>query len=287
MRKYFRYITLTLLAPLAITSCLKDNELIGPGADGSVANIIEFGNVSAPASNATSSIPLYSLSFDMNPTGVLNLKVKCVGAETAREDIRVAVNVNNALLETYNGENKTDFVAMPADQYALSSTEVIIKKGTREITLPINLKPSLFTFDHDYAIGLSIVSASSGVISGNFGNIILNLSGKNAYDGTYQYTTSANTSLVPNANKTVRLVTVGANRVLLSPGLLGTYSNEVYYNIDPVTFAVTVECPSLGVQTPQDTRSKYDPVSKKLTVFWKQGNGGRTFEETFTFTGPR
>ena len=52
---------------------------------------------------------------------------------------------------------------------------------------------------------------------------------------------------------------------------------------DPLTNAVTVTCPSLGVQTPQDTRSKWDPATKTMTVFWKQGNGGRTFEEKLVY----
>lgn len=287
MKKYFKLIFGAVIFPFALSSCLKDTEIIGPDAPGAVANVIEFGNISAPTSNATSSIPLYTLSFDMNPTGVANLKVKCVGAEAAKEDIKVTIAVNNALLDSYNKQNETEFVAMPSEQYSLAATEITIKKGTREADAPINLKPSMFTFDEDYAIGLSIQSASSGVVSGNFGQIILNISGKNAYDGAYEYTTSANTTLLPNGKKNAQLVTVGANRVKLSPGLVATYSNEVYYTIDPVTFGVTVECPSLGVQTPQDTRSKWDPATKTLKVYWKQGNGGRTFEETFTYKGSR
>lgn len=280
-------ILIALLVLFGVTSCLKDDELIGPDADGAIDNIIEFGNLAAPVSGVTSSIPLYSLSFDMQPEAELGLRLKCVGADKAKSDITVKIELDNTLLNTYNEENGTELVALPNEQYDLTTTEVTIKAGEREAVIPVSLKPALFTFDHDYAIGIKIVSVSSGQISGNFGKVIYNISGKNPYDGVYNYRTSANTSLVPNANKTVQLVTVGANRVKLSPGLLGTYSNEVYYNIDPQTNAVTVECPSLGVQTPQDTRSKWDPEAKTLTVFWKQGNGGRTFEETFTYQGPR
>ena len=287
MKKIIKYITIALILPLITTSCLKDNELIGPDADGAVDNVIEFGNLAAPASDVTSSIPLYALSFDMDPDGVLNLVLKCVGAKPATTDIKVNISIDNSLLTKYNEENETKYVALPTSQYSLPSSEVTIKSGEREAIIPLNLKPSLFTFEKDYALGFKIASVSSGVISGNFGQIVTAISGKNPYDGSFNYTTSSITSLVPNANKSVKLVTVGANRVKLSPGLLGTYSNEVYYNIDPATNHVTVECPSLGVQTPQDTRSKWDPATKTMTVYWKQGNGGRTFEEVFTYTGPR
>lgn len=287
MKKLLKYISLALVLPLLTTSCLKDDELLGPDAEGAVENIIEFGNPSFIASSTSSSIPLYALSYDMEPTGVLNLTIKCVGAKKATSDIKVNISVDNSLLDIYNEENQEEYVPLPITQYSISALEAVIKKGEREVVIPVNLKPDQFTFDKDYALALKISSVSSGVISGNFGKIIAAISGKNAYDGVYNYKTSANTSLVPNANKTVQLVTVGANRVKLSPGLLGSYSNEVYYNIDPVTHAVTVECPSLGVEEPQDARSKWDPQTKTLTVYWKQGNGGRTFEETFTYTGPR
>lgn len=287
MKKILKYISLALALPLLLNSCLKDDELIGPDADGAISNVIEFGNPAAPTSGVTSSIPLYALSFDMDPEGVLDLKVKCVGANPAESDIKVTIAIDNSLLNKYNEENGTEYVALPTAQYSLGTAEATIKKGEREAIITVNLKPSLFTFDEEYALGFKISSVSSGVVSGNFGQIVTAISGKNPYDGSYTLETSANTSLVPSASKSVSLVTVGANRVMLSPGLLGTYSNEVYYNIDPVTNKVTVECPSLGVQTPQDTRSNWDPATQTLTVFWKQEGGGRTFEEVFKYVGPR
>jgi hypothetical protein len=287
MKKIIKYITIAFMLPILVTSCLKDNELIGPDADGAIDNIIEFGNLAVPASDVTSSIPLYALSFDMEPQGVVNLVIKCVGSKPATSDIKVSIEIDNSLLSVYNEENEKEYVALPAAQYSLSATEVTIKSGEREAIIPLNLKPDQFTFDEEYALGFKISTVSSGVISGNFGKIVTAISGKNPYDGSYNYTTSAITSLVPNANKSVKLETVGANRVKFIPGLLGTYSNEVFYTVDPTTNHVTVECPSLGVQTPQDTRSKWDPATKTMTVYWKQGNGGRTFEEVFTFTGPR
>lgn len=278
---------------LNTTSCLKDDELIGPDAPGAITNIVEFGNVSTPISGVTSPLPVYSLAYDIVPSATLDLPIKVVGAEAATSDTKVVIELNNALVGRYNDylnedpENEIEYAVLPSERYAVTTTEVTIKKGERVATIPVQFKPSLFTFDKDYAIGFTIKSASNGEVSGNFGNIVINVAAKNPYDGTYNYRTSANTSLVPNANKTVQLVTVGPNRVKLSPGLLGTYSNEVYYNVDPITNMVTVECPSLGVQTPQDTRSKWDPATKTLKVYWKQGNGGRTFEETFTYTGSR
>lgn len=112
------------------------------------------------------------------------------------------------------------------------SETVTIKSGEQTGYLQIPVKIDQIDFNHDYAIGLKITDASGEIISKNFSNMVINVVPKNKYDGRYTYRTSANTSLVPNANKTVELHTAGPNRLKLIPGLLGTYSNEVYYNID-------------------------------------------------------
>lgn len=287
MKKYIKYI-FPIFALILLTSCLKDKELIGPDSEDFVSiNIVEFPPMAAPLSNKTSKVPLYAFAYDIVPNATFNVAVKSVGLEPAKEDIKVTIALNNDLLNVYNEQFETEYTPLPTSQYTISSFEATIKKGEREAIIPISLKPDLFTFDKDFAIGLSIVSLSSGEISGNFNNVIFNLGAKNQLDGVFKYTTSAATSLVPNANKTVELKTVGQYRVQLDPGLLGTYSNEVYYNIDPITNQITVECPSLGVQLPQDIRSKWDPSTKIMTVYWKQLGGGRTFEETFTYTGVR
>lgn len=140
--------------------------------------------------------------------------------------------------------------------------------------------------NHAFVLPIKIEDAGGYDIASNFRMIFLVLKGKNDYDGKYHYTTSENTSLVPNADKNVTLITAGLTK--LTFGLLGTYSNKVVYNIDPATNKITVvSCEGLGVQTPPDPRSKYDPATKTLKVYWKQANGARTFEETFVYTGPR
>jgi len=286
MKKIVKYAAPVLMLPLLFASCLKDTELIGPDADGSVANIIEFGNLAEPSSPRTSSIPKYSLSFDMTPSAVLNLKIKCVGAGKAKEDIRVAIAVDDALIGEYNTQNGTSLVTLPTARYALTATEAVIKAGEREAVIPIDLKPDQFTFDKDYVIPLAITSASSGIISGNFSKVLLEVSGKNAYDGTYTYEASANTAIIPGKKGTTTLVTVGANTVKITPGLLITYSNEVTYTVDPATNKVTVNMTTL-LPIATDPSSHYDPATKTFHLKWTSNGGARTFEETITYTGPR
>jgi len=291
MKKIAKYAAPVLMLPLLFASCLKDTELIGPDADGAIwDNIIEFGNLAEPSSPRNSPIPKYSLSFDIEPSATLNLKVKCVGSEKAKEDIRVTIALDNSLIDTYNTENKLEpdekLTEMPAARYAITVTEAVIKKGEREAVIPIDLKPDLFTFDANYAIGLAITSTSAGIISGNFGKVVLGLGAKNAYDGTYTYEASANTFNQPGKTGTARLVTIGPNTVRLMPGLLITYANVVTYTVDPATNKVTVALPTTAGTFDTDPSSHYDPATKTFHLKWRW-NGTRLFEETLTYTGPR
>jgi hypothetical protein len=190
--------------------------------------------------------------------------------------------------------NHDELTLLPDSLYSVDNWDVTIKDaGVLNVgRLLIKVKTGAVDADgvalfatHNFVIPIAIQDAGGYDIASNFRMIFLVLKGKNAYDGKYHYTTTANTSLQPSLDKNVVLTTAGTQR--LHFGLLGTYSNDVWYTINKETNQITVECPSLGVQEPQDPRSKYDPATKTLHVYWKQAGGGRTFEETFVYTGPR
>lgn len=289
MKKIINKTLVLLFTTVAFTSCLKDDSyVIDPEKAG--GNIIEFKNP-GDISVKGSTTPLYVLSYPISNTEtIVPLSIGYVGAENgAPQDITVTIALDNqALVDQYNTEQHTDYLMMPAANYSIKSTTVTIPKGAKFGSFNVGLKTNLFDLTKGYVVPLKITSASAGIISGNFGKVLLAFGAKNPYDGVFNYKTSAITSLVPNANKNnIPLVTTGPNSVEPRPGLLATYSNQVIYTINPTTFAVTVTCPSLGVQEPQDPRSKWDPATKTLKVFWKQGNGGRTFEETYTYQGVR
>lgn len=286
MKKYFKIASFVMVG-FILSSCLKDDSLVLDPSKGT--NVIEFENTAEIAVHG-SSIPLYIHSYPITSTPTaLTVSVNYSGpASGAPEDINVKVSLGDvASITKYNTEQKTAFVLLDAGSYSLGNLDLTIPKGQKKASFEVKFFTDKFDLTKATVLPLKIVSASSGVVSGNFGTIMLNVGAKNAYDGIFQYTTSATTSLQPNKNREVSLITVDATSVRLSPGLLGTYSNAVSYAINPTTNAVTVTCPSLGVQSPQDTRSKWDPATKTMTVFWKQGNGGRTFEEKFVYKRSR
>ena len=290
MKKIINKSLVLLFTAVAFSSCLKDDSyVIDP--EKAAGNIIEFKNPGEIAVKG-STTPLYVLSYPIVSTEtIVPISVGYVGAENgAPQDITVTIAVDNqALIDQYNTEQDEEYLLMQSANYSLKSTTVTIPKGAKFGTFDIGLNTSLFDLTKSYVVPLKITSASAGTISGNFSKVLLSFGAKNAYDGVYNYKTSAITSLVPNANKNnILLITTGPNTVKISPGLLATYSNAVSYTIDPVTLGVTVTAAlGAGAATPADPRSKWDPTTKTLTVFWKQSGGSRTFEEVFTYTGVR
>jgi len=302
-----KIINLFLLGCLAtgMSSCLKDKSLTLPDADGAIKNVIEFKNVDYISSPVSSPYPVYIKSYDILPTGSLTIEVNYAGVDAAPENINVKVVLDPTILTKYNakivadaraaavilGQDPDDaednvsgdlFEPLDPALYSIGSMDLTIPAGQRSASFTIALKPNMFDFAKNTALAFKILSASTGTISGNFGNIIVKIGAKNAVDGLYDYTTTATTSLVPNASFTdVPLVTASANTV--TTNLLNTYANIMTYRIDFTTNKVTVVS---GLGTPvTNPISSWDPAKKVLHAVWT--SGPRSFDETFTFKKSR
>lgn len=276
-----------MLTVVGFASCLKQDPNLNPKESNDVVEI--FNQVPGLiASDVTDPYPLYVETFPISAGETFEVTVNYAGAGNAPQDINVKLGLDAHAIDEYNDSTSNHYILLPASKYTIDTWDVTIPKGQKKATATFKLKTETFDFAEAYALPVKIMSTSFGKISGNYGTTIFSVGAKNPYDGIYQYTTSANTSLQPNKNLEIDLITQSLTKVKMgAPGLLASYTNEVFYIVNPTTNAITVECASLGVQTPQDTRSKYDPATRTLTVFWKQGNGGRTFEEKFVYKRER
>lgn len=278
MKKYIYKTFSLVLAAVFLSSCLKDDRMVlNPDKS---HNVVEFANPGERA--AVGSIyTLYPLLVDLQPEVEFPITFSYSGPEaSAPEDIVIKFEVaDDQIVTDYNEDQDTEYSMMPSDLYSFSSMDATIKKGESKATVIATFKSDNFDFSTPYALPLTIVSASYGIISGNYGTIILNVGPKNQYHGDYTYT--YNTSLGTNTTgKTVSLQTVGPNTVKLLPGLIATYSNYVDYTIDPATNKVTVSMTSL-LPIATDPSSHWDPETKTLHVNWTSNGGGRTFQEKF------
>lgn len=263
----------------AFSSCLKDDKYaLDPSGSN---NVVEFLNLTVPISSYNDKYVEYiPLTLENVPESEFTAGVNYAGPENlAPQDIVVELAPAPAAAE------EAGYDPLDASLYELP-TSVTIKKGTKSATFQIKVRPSSFDGDLSNALGISITSTSYGIISGNVGTVIFSLPVKNVYDGVYRYQTSSNTALIPNQDVEVELRTISSTRSRLAPGLLGYYSNQVDYIVDPETNLVTVEMITL-LPIATSSESKYDPETKTFTLKWTSNGGARLFEETLTYIGPR
>lgn len=267
---------------LLLQSCLKGRDLVlDPDA---VPAVVEFGNPAVLTSAPTDSFRLYTVSYNIVPSAILEVPVVYTGPKNAPRDIAVNVAVDEEWLNKYNTVKSANMTLLPASVYTMPSSATI-RKGEKTATINIDFKVDQISLEEAYILPLKITDASGETLSKYFSRILIRVMGKNPYDGVYHYRTSAATSLVPNANKSnVPLETVTATRV--KTNLLYTYSNIITYEIDPTTNKVTVIGVDPSIGTPiTDPASNWDPVNKVLYVKWTAGT--RQFEEWYTRTGDR
>jgi hypothetical protein len=186
MKKYIYKSLALLLGVSSITSCLKDDTLVLDPAKGH--NVIEFAN---PAQIVSIGTPyaMYAFSYESSATPTLPITISYSGPEAnAPNDITVNFSIGTeAVITAYNEATDNEFALLRPTSYSLSSNQVVIKAGTSKATFNVLLKPSTFDFSKSEVLPLTITSVSSGIISGNFSTILLNVSAKNKYDGVYKY----------------------------------------------------------------------------------------------------
>jgi hypothetical protein len=216
MKLSFKIAGLFVMAA-AFTSCLKDEMSLDPDTS---TNVIEFKNPSSFLSPSGSTYSLYTQAFDLAEENDYPITVSYSGAHVAPEDITVTIGIDTAALTQYNNEQHTEYDLIDANLYTLP-TSVVIPKGQRQATVGIKVKSNLFDFSKAYVLPVKIQSVSSGIISGNFGTILLSLNAKNKYDGNY--TVEATSPMVDNTSANLTgyyplnsdLHTTGPNSVVM------------------------------------------------------------------------
>ena len=244
---------------LGVSSCLDDQPLYDAE---STHNVIEFYTVDSYASTETAAIPRYSVAFAVSPEETLNVTLSYSGPNTAPEDIQVVVASDTATVTKYNNSLIADAIAaaidkgedpddidiselglydkLPEELYTIPVTTITIPKGGTKATFQVKLKIDQFDFSANYAIALTIKSASSGIISGNNSTVIWAVSPKNALDGVYTITKEGSSykdntlgsAATADYPRTIHLVTKSANTVAyfdptLNGGIYGyTFANN-------------------------------------------------------------
>lgn len=297
MKKYIIPFIIISSICIAFTSCLKETShppLYGwdtpdvvsfqdnGGADGSGASY---------AAVPTTPYPLYSFSFPApltNDTAGFDAII-VYGPNPAPKDITVNLKLDKAALTAFNDANGTSFIVPKDDEIYSFPSSVVIKKGQSHAYAHVVIKTTdAYDFSASYALPLTIESATGATISSNFATEINAFLVRNIYDGMYDYTTAG--WFDDPLEDEVSLITSGPYTVLLKGSgggsLFATYSNTVYYTVDPTTNVVTVGPVAGGYPITQYPEvSKYNPDDRSMHV--EYDILGAHIVEDFTYEGPR
>lgn len=320
--KLFAILGLMSTAILVGIGCMKDklqdDGLTNPDFGGS-PKIIELpGTLDAATAFNTSTVSIPNSSKD---TTFDVLYVRLASDQPAGEDIKVQLELDPKLVETYNDSAGTGMIAIPPALFAFINSDltVTIPKGERQGALKMKLVPSTIA-SGEFGFGFKIKSVSnSGYrISGNFNYSVTSVGVRNKWDGVYEVTGSLVDAVNPALSSVpgdpypfeVELRTTGPNSVgmFVVPGI-GNYAHLIagnsYYgnygpvfNIDEATNKVTSVINKFG-QPSSNNRSAeidptginaYNPATKTFDVkyFMIQAGSVRTkFDDKLVYTGPR
>ncbi len=188
-----------LLASLSMVSvsCLDDET--APLDPSGTRNVIEFLDPSVPTSPTAAVYPVYGSSLVTAPERELELTISFSGAHGNDKNISVKIEVDPGALTLYNTQmtdglngkaplNGSTYELMPAENYALGTTELTIPAGNTKTRFTFKVFPEKFDFSKSYAIPLRISNASHGELSAKFSVAILAIGARNTYDGLYRVT---------------------------------------------------------------------------------------------------
>jgi hypothetical protein len=181
MKRQIKYYILAALAVIGLSSCLEDE---GVFKENGSSGIVEL---QLPARSTSTPYAVKTTTIEVEDIVELPVEVNYTGVNGAPRDVEVQLAIDDAAVSTYSTDGSV--IAVPADAYELpASNTVIIPKGQKTAVYTIRLKPKALDLTKSYALGVKIVSASAGTVSGNYSTGIYRLPIKSPWEGSYNVT---------------------------------------------------------------------------------------------------
>jgi hypothetical protein len=164
MKKYIAYFAVLALTVAGFTSCLDEEP---PFKDNGNYGIVEL---DLSARTTTTPFAIRNVSRGTAEVVEVPVVVNYTGVNGTPEDVQVTLGIDNAAVTAYATATSTTVVVLPEGSYQLpASSTVTIPKGEKKATYTIRvtaaaLDPNVAV----YGIGVKIVSATGGTISGNY-----------------------------------------------------------------------------------------------------------------------
>ncbi|PWK72980.1 uncharacterized protein DUF4361 [Mucilaginibacter oryzae] len=286
---------------MGLSSCLKDKNpqldfsKLKPVVEISVPITTDTG-VPSPDNSGDGAPNTFSFAFVASSTAIpYQIPVNYAYSKTS-PGVNVTLAVDQKVLDSYNNIEGTDYQLLPAANYSIPNLKVNIASGTQVAYLPIsfvNTNTGL-SGDKSYALPIKITDASGTEISGNYGSVVILLTIKNQYDGSYLAdgsiafpppTAGRSWSSLKKTLKTVNPTTsktdaadLGGSKFYMR--LQVNADNSVTITADPSSANLTIQ------NNPSKGASTYDPATKTFTLHYKYvgGSGDRVIDEVIKRT---
>ncbi len=176
--------SILLSGSLLFTGCTKEDSVF---TDGGSSGIVEL---DLPARTTSTIYSFAAKAFDIKDEVDFPVTVNYTGVAGAPADVQVTLALDADAVVKYNAAASKNFESLTLSPalFSVPNYTVTIPKGQKKASFIIKLKTRNFDLKKLYAVGVSIKSVSSGIISGNYGTGIYQISAKNKYDGVYKVT---------------------------------------------------------------------------------------------------
>ncbi len=162
----------------SFSSCLDEDGVFEENGSHSIVEL------SLPARTTSTPYAVKVTTLELEDEILLPVEINFTGVNGAPGDVEVTLAIDDAIIAKYDESGTT--IALPTANYELpASNKVTIPKGEKKAVYTIKLKPRTFDLTKSYALGVKIVSASTGTISGNYSAGVYSLPVKSPWQGKY------------------------------------------------------------------------------------------------------
>lgn len=183
MKKRLYFISTLLLAAtaLSLSSCLKDPRYVDFSKAGNVVDM-PFSGLGSFGADAITETP----ADDANGTIVRQFAVNVATSKPTSSDTKVTLAVDNSIIDAYVATNAAvPYVAMPADAFSFTNTDVTIPAGKAYATVSVTIYKNKLDPSKSYMLPIKIAGAAGFTISGNNGVHYYHVIG-NDFAGSYR-----------------------------------------------------------------------------------------------------
>lgn len=214
------------------------------------------------------------------------------GLNYPSQNITVNFKIDTSLVQAYNKQNLTGYVALPQTAYAVAALTTVIHSGaTTSDPLTLSVLTSKLDAGKQYMLPITLTGVSSGHVDSTLRTAYFTIDRlANVYEGAYHTTgvrhnfnADGSTTADNSIDDTRQLTTLSADSCSISTiANLGAYNGTVFYlkvNADKtVTFSGYLQNDhSVPILNTPGTTSTYDPATRTFTVHYMYTNTNGTY----------